>query len=50
VGAIYLGKADTQFSLNNLATNGTNAIIRSTGVYLKESRGVGTVQHVDLAI
>jgi hypothetical protein len=50
VGAIYLGKADTQFSLNNLATNDTNAIIRSTGVYLKESGGVGTVQHVDLAI
>lgn len=50
VGAIYLGYADTEFSLNELDTNRTNGIIRNTGVYLKESGGVGTVQHVDLAI
>lgn len=50
VGAIYLGKASTEFSLNNRETNQTNAIIRSTGVYLKESGEVGTVQHVDLVV
>ncbi len=50
VGAIYLGNAQTEFSLNNQATQQTNGIIRKTGVYLKESGGVGTVQHVDLAI
>jgi O6-methylguanine-DNA--protein-cysteine methyltransferase len=50
VGAIYLGNVDTQFSLNNLETNQTNGIVRKTGVYLKESGGVGTVQHVDLAV
>ena len=50
VGAIYLGSAQTEFSLNNQATQQTNGIIRKTGVYLKESGGVGTVQHVDLAI
>lgn len=49
VGAIYLGKADTQFSLND-EENKTDAVIRSTGVYLKESGEVGTIQHVDLVI
>lgn len=50
VGAIYLGYTDTQFSLNNMETNQTNAVIRSTGIYLKENGGTGTVQHVDLAV
>lgn len=50
VGAIFLGKTDTQFSLNNNATNHTNGYVRSTGVFLKESGGVGTVQHVDLTL
>lgn len=50
VGAIYLGYTDTQFSLNNRETNQTNAVIRSTGIYLRENGGMGTVQHVDLAV
>ncbi len=50
VGALYLGNVSTQFSLNNAETNDTNAMIRSTGVYLKESGEVGTMQHVDLAV
>ncbi|MBQ8315129.1 MAG: hypothetical protein IJX95_05250 [Lachnospiraceae bacterium] len=50
VGAIYLGNANTQFSLNNAETNETNAIVRKTGVFLKESGTVGTVQHVDLVL
>ena len=50
VGAIYLGKAATEFSLKNEETHDTNGIIRSTGVFLKESGGAGTVQHIDLAI
>lgn len=50
VGAIYLNSASTEFSLNNMETNKTNGVIRSTGIYLKENGGVGTVQHVDLAI
>ena len=50
VGAIYLGKASTEFSLKNEETHDTNGIIRSTGVFLKESGGAGTVQHIDLAI
>ena len=50
IGALYLGNVSTQFSLNHQETNATNAVIRSTGVYLKESGEVGTMQHVDLAV
>ncbi|MCR5784815.1 MAG: hypothetical protein K6G40_04110 [Eubacterium sp.] len=49
VGAIYLGATDTEFSLKD-DENNTNAVIRKTGVYLKESGGVGTIQHVDIAV
>lgn len=50
VGAIYLGNADTQFSLKN-EDHELNAQIRKTGIYLKESSAaVGTINHVDLAI
>ena len=51
VGALYLGNADTEFTLrsneNMLKTNG---IIRKTGIYLKENGEVSTLQHVDLAL
>lgn len=50
VGAIYLGNANTEFSMKSGAEDKTDAIIRKTGIYLKESGGVGTVQHVDLAV
>lgn len=49
VGAIYLGSASTDFHLND-TDNKTNGMIRQTGIFLKESGGVGTVQHVDLAV
>lgn len=48
VGAIYLGNADTQFSLKN-SENRLNAEIKKTGIYLRESSAtVGTLNHVDL--
>ena len=50
VGAIFNGKSDTQFSLKSEDNSSTNGVIRSTGIYLKESGGAGTVQHVDLAL
>lgn len=50
VGAIYLGSAATQFSLNNAETNETNALVRKTGVFLRENGTAGTVQHVDLVL
>lgn len=50
VGAIYLGKAATEFSLNKAENNETQGIIRSTGIFLKESGEAGTIQHVDLIV
>ncbi len=50
VGAIYLGNASTEFSVNTLDTNQTQGIVRSTGIFLKESGEVGTIQHVDLVV
>lgn len=49
VGAIYLGSADTEFSLKDAATNQTNAVVRRTGIYLKETGEAGTISHVDLS-
>lgn len=50
VGAIYLGNADTQFSMKD-EDNNLNAEIKKTGIYLKESTGVvGTMNHVDLVL
>ena len=47
VGAIYLGNVNTQFSLTD-SNNYANAFIRSTGIFLKESGGIGTVNQLDL--
>lgn len=49
VGAIYLGSRDTEFSLNDLNDNHTNAVIRKTGLFLYENGQSGTVQQLDLA-
>ena len=49
VGAIYLGSASTEFSIKD-ETNRTQGAIRKTGIYLKETGEVGTIQHVDLAM
>lgn len=50
VGAIYLGKASTQYSLRSEGTHELNGAIRSTGIYLKETGEAGTIQHIDLAV
>ncbi len=50
VGAIYLENANTEYSFKDDKLQ-TNAVLRKTGVYLKESSGkVGTMSHVDLAV
>ncbi len=49
VGAIYLGSAKTEFQLKD-GSNSLNGAIRKTGIYLKETGEVGTIQHVDLAM
>lgn len=48
VGAICLQRANTNYSITNL-TNETKGAIRSTGIFLYENGGVGTIQHLDLA-
>ncbi len=48
VGAICLGTADTEFSLNSY-DNTNNAVIRKTGMFLYENGTVGTMQQVDMA-
>lgn len=50
VGAIYLGNLSTDFDIKNPHSNETAAQIRSTGIYLKETGEVGTIQHVDMAV
>ena len=50
IGAICLKNVSSNFSLNSLKTNQTNAAVRSTGIFLYENGNVGTVQHMDLAI
>ncbi|MCR5324480.1 MAG: hypothetical protein K6E85_14575 [Lachnospiraceae bacterium] len=49
VGAIYLGNASTEFSIKD-DSNKMQGAIRKTGLYLKETGEVGTIQHVDLAM
>ena len=49
VGAIALTHANTPFSLKD-ANNNLLGQIRSTGVFLKENGGVGTVQKIDIAV
>ncbi|MBQ8665647.1 MAG: hypothetical protein IJ526_02140, partial [Lachnospiraceae bacterium] len=49
IGAIYLGEQQTEFTLGG--TDGyRDGVIRSTGVFLRESGGAGTIQHVDLSM
>lgn len=48
VGAIYLGKSATMFSLTDSSASAQNGQIADTGIYLKENGGVGTVQELYL--
>lgn len=47
IGALYLGAADTQFSLNG-DLNKTMGYVRQTGLFLYENGMAGTMQHIDL--
>lgn len=49
IGAIYLGAADSQFSLKN-ESNSTQGQIKQTGIFLKEDGNVGTIQHIDISL
>lgn len=47
VGAIYLGNKDTEFDIIDHESM-LNARIRKTGIFMYETGGAGTIQHVDL--
>lgn len=49
VGALYLGKISTPFSVNS-AGNANLGQVRSSGIYLNENGSTGTLQQVDLAV
>jgi hypothetical protein len=49
VGAIYLGQAATPFAVKN-AQNELLGQVVSSGIYLAETGGAGSVQQVDLAV
>lgn len=48
VGAIYLGSASTEFAERNSSLV-MAGMLRASGIFLRESGGVGTVQQLDLA-
>ncbi|MHB1372516.1 MAG: hypothetical protein ACYC5W_11280 [Thauera sp.] len=49
VGAFYLGRVDTPFSLKD-AANDTQGLMRTSSIYLRADGGVGTVSQVDLRV
>ena len=49
VGAIYLGRAETPFDLKDGA-NQELGVVRSSGIYLAENGGAGSVQQIDLMV
>ena len=49
VGAFYLGRVDTAFSLNNTA-NETQGLMRASSIYLRADGSAGTVSQIDLAV
>lgn len=49
VGAIYLGHTDTPFQVKD-DQNQLQGAVKSSGVYLKENGGTGTVQQLDLVV
>ncbi|SFT35887.1 hypothetical protein SAMN02910301_0671 [Lachnospiraceae bacterium XBD2001] len=49
VGAIYLGEEKTDFSMTD-SMGGMAAMLRSTGIFLRESGSASTLQHVDMVI
>lgn len=50
VGAIYLGYAPTEFSINSLEDNSNYGVVRNSGVFLAENGGGGSIQQIDLAV
>ena len=49
IGAIYLGHRETPFQVKD-NSNQLQGVVRSSGIYLKEGGGTGTVQQLDLVV
>jgi hypothetical protein len=49
IGAIYLGSADSSFSLKD-DNNSTMGQLRQTGIFLREDGSAGTIQHIDISL
>jgi hypothetical protein len=49
VGALYLGSAETPFSLKD-DDNRLRGEVRASGIYLREDGSTGALQQVDLAV
>ncbi|HYD59099.1 MAG TPA: hypothetical protein VEC35_02005 [Noviherbaspirillum sp.] len=49
VGAIYLGRAETQFALKD-GSNQDLGEVRSSGIYLNENGSAGTLQQIDVMV
>lgn len=49
VGAIYLGNAQTDFTLRSMESGNINGAIRKTGVFLYEDGIAGSISHLDMA-
>ncbi|WP_374510681.1 hypothetical protein [Niveibacterium sp.] len=49
VGALYLGRVDTPFTLKD-SQNADLGAVRASGIYLKESGEVGAMQQIDVAV
>ena len=49
IGAIYLGRTNTEFSIKDMDNN-TQAVVRKTGIFLKESGEAGSIKQIDLAV
>ncbi|MCR5177785.1 MAG: hypothetical protein K6C95_02245 [Lachnospiraceae bacterium] len=49
IGAIFLGEQQTDMTMRGSDMR-VGGMMRSTGFFLRESGGMGTVQHVDLAV
>jgi hypothetical protein len=51
IGAIYNGKAATSFHVQNKNDAYENlGVLQSTGIFLKEEGGAGTIQQIDLTV
>lgn len=49
IGALYLGRVDTPFNLEN-AANDTVGMMRASSFYLREDGSAGTVSQIDLSV